>query len=174
MQKIYRAAYRSPIGVVEIKGTETEIHSVDFAETSRDQARPKKSGRTRGRANVSPAVRECVRQLDEYFRGTRKTFSLRLSPAGTRFQKEVWNALRNVGYGRTASYSDIARAVGRPLASRAVGQANRRNPLGIIVPCHRIIGSGGGLVGYGGGLWRKEWLLAHERKAKDPKAKARS
>jgi len=102
------------------------------------------------------------RQLEEYFAGERTRFDLRLAPRGTPFQQRVWKALLGVAFGRTASYGEIARAIGRPDASRAVGAANGKNPIAIIVPCHRIIGSSGALVGYAGGLPRKKWLLAHE------------
>lgn len=102
------------------------------------------------------------RQLEEYFAGARTHFDLRLAPRGTPFQQRVWKALLGVGFGRTASYGEIARAIGRPEASRAVGAANGKNPIAIIVPCHRIIGSSGALVGYAGGLPTKKWLLAHE------------
>ena len=101
-------------------------------------------------------------QLEEYFAGERTRFELRLAPSGTPFQQRVWKALQDVVFGRTASYGDIARAIGRPEASRAVGAANGKNPIAIIIPCHRIIGSSGALVGYAGGLPRKKWLLAHE------------
>jgi methylated-DNA-[protein]-cysteine S-methyltransferase len=103
------------------------------------------------------------RQLDAYFDGSRARFELRLAPRGTPFQTRVWKALLAVDFGKTASYGDIARAIGSPTASRAVGAANGQNPIAIIIPCHRIIGSSGALVGYGGGLPRKRWLLAHER-----------
>lgn len=105
---------------------------------------------------------EAVRQLDEYFAGTRREFELDLAPQGTPFQLAVWNALLAIPYGATASYGDIARAVGRPNAVRAVGQANGRNPLAIVVPCHRVIGSDHSLTGYGGGLERKRFLLSLE------------
>jgi methylated-DNA-[protein]-cysteine S-methyltransferase len=109
------------------------------------------------------AFTEEIRQLDEYFAGERTRFDLRLAPRGTPFQERVWRALVAIPFGRTASYGDIARAIGSPTASRAVGAANGKNPIAIIVPCHRIIGSSGSLVGYAGGLPRKKWLLAHER-----------
>jgi methylated-DNA-[protein]-cysteine S-methyltransferase len=105
-----------------------------------------------------------ARQFDEYFAGTRRQFDLPLHPTGTPFQLEVWGALLTIPYGETASYADIARRIRRPRAVRAVGAANGANPLSIIVPCHRVIGSHGDLVGYGGGLPAKRWLLAHERK----------
>ncbi len=104
------------------------------------------------------------RQLDEYFAGKRRQFDLALHPGGTPFQLEVWGALLAIPYGETVSYADIARRIRRPRAVRAVGAANGANPLAIIVPCHRVIGSHGDLVGYGGGLPAKRWLLAHERK----------
>lgn len=103
-----------------------------------------------------------IRQLEEYFSGKRKTFTITLAPQGTRFQQRVWQALRAIPYGRTLSYGQIAKAIGQPTASRAVGAANGQNPISIIVPCHRVIGSNGNLVGYGGGLSIKETLLAHE------------
>lgn len=104
------------------------------------------------------------RQFDEYFSGKRRQFDLPLHPSGTPFQLEVWGALLTIPYGETVSYADIARRIRRPRAVRAVGAANGANPLSIVVPCHRVIGSHGDLVGYGGGLPAKRWLLAHERK----------
>jgi methylated-DNA-[protein]-cysteine S-methyltransferase len=133
-------------------GTQKEIQSVNFVRKKRPAG-----------VALSPAVKKCLCQLDEYFRGKRRKFSVRLGLEGTAFQKRVWGELLKVGYGKTASYRDIAIAAGRPKAVRAVGNTNRLNPVSIIVPCHRIIGSDGRLVGYGGGLWRKEWLLEHER-----------
>ena len=107
--------------------------------------------------------RGAERQLREYFQGKRTAFDLPLHPKGTPFQKAVWQALMRIPYGETRSYGDIARAVGRPNAVRAVGLANGRNPLPIVVPCHRVIGAGGKLVGYGGGLPVKQALLDRER-----------
>lgn len=104
-----------------------------------------------------------VTQLGEYFAGHRVDFDLPLVPAGTPFQQKVWMALRDIPYGRTMSYGEIALELGQPTASRAVGLANGRNPLAVIVPCHRVIGSNGSLTGFGGGLERKRWLLDHER-----------
>ncbi|TAN08496.1 MAG: methylated-DNA--[protein]-cysteine S-methyltransferase [Rhodanobacteraceae bacterium] len=109
-------------------------------------------------------LRTAARQLHEYFAGTRLQFDLPLHPSGTAFQLEVWGALLTIPYGETASYKDIAQRIRRPRAVRAVGAANGANPLAIIVPCHRVIGSHGDLVGYGGGLPIKRWLLAHERR----------
>ena len=103
------------------------------------------------------------RQLEEYFAGKRKQFDLPLSLRGTEFQRQVWAALRDIPYGVTRSYGQIAQAVGRPKAVRAVGMANHRNPISIIVPCHRVVGADGSLTGYGGGLENKKFLLALER-----------
>ena len=101
-------------------------------------------------------------QLEEYFAGARRTFDLPLAPVGSPFQLRVWEALREIPYGRTVSYSDVARKIADLESVRAVGAANGRNPLPIVVPCHRVIGADGSLVGFGGGLPRKRWLLAHE------------
>ena len=103
-----------------------------------------------------------VRQLTEYFAGTRREFELPLRMSGTAFQQRVWRELREIRYGETLSYGELARRIGKPSASRAVGLANGRNPISLIVPCHRVIGADGTLTGYGGGLPRKRWLLAHE------------
>ena len=103
-------------------------------------------------------------QLEEYFGGERTTFDLPLAPSGTAFQLAAWAALRAIPYGETRSYAAQARAIGRPTAVRAVGAANGRNPLGIVVPCHRVVGGDGSLTGYGGGIDRKRWLLGHERR----------
>lgn len=108
-------------------------------------------------------LRECKRQLGEYFSGGRREFSLPLSLHGTEFQRRDWEALRAIPYGETRSYQDIAEMLGNPRACRAVGMANHRNPVMIVVPCHRVIGKNGALVGYGGGLSVKEFLLHLER-----------
>ena len=105
-----------------------------------------------------------ARQLAEYFDGTRKKFDLPLVMDGTAFQRRVWAALRDIPYGTTLSYGQLADRIGQPSASRAVGLANGRNPIGIIVPCHRVIGADGSLTGYGGGIDRKHYLLAHEQR----------
>jgi methylated-DNA-[protein]-cysteine S-methyltransferase len=103
------------------------------------------------------------RQIEEYFRGTRRAFDLPLSFAGTIFQRRVWHALLRIPYGETRTYGDVAKAIGMPSSTRAVGQANHVNPIAIVIPCHRVIGADGRLVGYGGGMDRKRILLAHER-----------
>lgn len=119
---------------------------------------------------------EAVRQLREYFAGERREFDVPLAPAGTEFQRSVWSALRALPYGATCTYADLARDVGRPGGARAIGQANARNPIPIIVPCHRVTASGGRIGGYAGdwgggeGIARKRWLLAHESASRTPAA----
>lgn len=151
-----RAFYKSPIGTIEIRGTEAGVSDLNFvkAKGSRQGGAP--------RRNLPAPLAEALAQLEEYFQGRRRTFTVKLDLGGTEFQKRVWTELLAIAYGRTTTYKAIAEAVGRPAATRAVGGANHRNPVSIIVPCHRVVGSDGGLTGYGGGLWRKEWLLRHE------------
>lgn len=110
-----------------------------------------------------PLLDTVGRQLDEYFAGTRSDFDIPLDPRGSEFELRVWQALRAIPHGETASYVAIARGIGSPTSSRAIGRANGRNKIAIVIPCHRVIRSDGALCGYGGGLWRKEWLIAHER-----------
>jgi methylated-DNA-[protein]-cysteine S-methyltransferase len=109
-----------------------------------------------------PVLDRARAELDEYFAGRRTSFDFPLDPRGTAFQRTVWEALRAIPFGRTRSYGDLAAAIGRPKASRAVGAANGQNPIAIVIPCHRVIGADGSLTGYGGGMPRKEWLLSHE------------
>lgn len=116
-----------------------------------------------GEEGLTALLERASRQLEEYFAGKRKQFDLPLSLRGTEFQRQVWAALRDIPYGETRNYGQIAQAVGRPKAVRAVGMANHRNPISIIVPCHRVVGADGSLTGYGGGLENKKFLLALER-----------
>ncbi len=109
-------------------------------------------------------IKKCKQQLDEFFEGKRKTFDLPLAPTGTAFQKRVWDALREIPYGETRTYKEIAIAVDNPKGFRAVGMANNKNPIAIIVPCHRVIGTNGKLVGYAAGMEIKTWLLALEQR----------
>lgn len=115
----------------------------------------------KGSCDAKPFQRT-IQQLKEYFEGKRRSFDLLLSPEGTGFQQRVWKALSAIGYGETKSYGEIARSLGAPNASRAVGLANSKNPISIIIPCHRVIGANGKLTGYAGGIKAKEWLLRHE------------
>jgi methylated-DNA-[protein]-cysteine S-methyltransferase len=115
-----------------------------------------------GDAAENKLMDETVAQIEAYFDGSLKEFELPLRSQGTPFQQAVWRELEGIPYGTVTSYGEIARRVGKPTASRAVGAANGRNPIAIVVPCHRVIGADGSLTGYGGGMWRKEWLLNHE------------
>ena len=148
----FKAYYKSPLGPIQIVGSQDSIITVNFVEET-----------MLGEADLPFCVKECWKQLDEYFRGDRKNFFLNLEPAGTDFQKAVWRQLQQIPYGKTTSYGDIADILARPNASRAVGGANGKNPIAVIIPCHRVIGSDGSLTGYGGGLWRKRWLIGFER-----------
>jgi len=159
-QRKYCAYYHSPIGTIEIIGLETGIASLTFARSKPAKPCP-----------VHRCLKECLKQVDEYFNGKRKEFTVRLILQGTEFQKKVWRELLKIPYGETASYKDIAVAMGREKAVRAVGNANRLNKIAVIIPCHRVIGSNGKLVGYGGGLWRKKWLLEHEQEFSAAKKK---
>ena len=150
--ELYFGYYKSPIGLMEISGTSDGIRSLNFVEQHRDEY------------CSNALVDDCVRQTEEYFSGSRQKFAVPLDLQGTVFQKSVWLQLLKIPYGNTASYGDIARAIGNPKAVRAVGGANHRNPIALIVPCHRVIGSDGSMTGYGSGIWRKEWLLKHESK----------
>lgn len=113
---------------------------------------------------MPPLIIQCIEQLIQYFHGERRVFELPVNQEGTAFQKEVWNLLMAIPYGKTISYLDLAKKTGDPKATRAVANANGKNNIAIIVPCHRVIGSNRDLVGYAGGLWRKKWLLEHEMK----------
>jgi len=149
---IFKTYYKSPLGPIEIVGGPDSILEVNFVEDM-----------PAGDAELTFCVKECVKQIDEYFKGRRKEFFLNLQPSGTDFQRSVWRRLERIPYGETVSYSEIADAIGKPKACRAVGSANGSNPIALVIPCHRVIGSDGSLTGYGGGLWRKEWLLRHEK-----------
>jgi len=119
-----------------------------------------------GEVKETPLIREAYRQISEYLKGERKIFSVPISPKGTEFQQKVWNSLLKIPYGETKSYKDIAIAAGNEKATRAVGMANNKNPIAIIIPCHRVIGKNGKLVGYGGGLSIKKHLLNLEKENK--------
>ncbi|MGZ5242814.1 MAG: methylated-DNA--[protein]-cysteine S-methyltransferase [Bacteroidia bacterium] len=143
--------FLTPIGNLQITATDNAIKSIDFIDNDSITAESLPS--------LNPLLNECKKQLNEYFAGERKQFSVPLDPDGTDFQKKVWKALIEIPYGKTASYGDLALKLGDKNLMRAVGGANGRNPIAIIIPCHRIIGTSGTLTGYAGGLWRKKWLL---------------
>ncbi len=149
---IETAYYSSPIGTLEITGDEKSIHSIYFIEDEHSATE-----------NISSKeIKNCVLQLEEYFSGNRKEFELTLAPKGTKFQGKVWNELLKVPFGKTRSYLEQSKKLGDIKAIRAVASANGKNPISVIIPCHRIIGSDGSLTGYAGGVWRKKWLLEHE------------
>ena len=152
MSKTYHGYYSSEIGTIKIVGEKNEILSIDFIEN-----------KPTTKTEIPSYLEDCIGQIDDYFRGELKIFSVKLKLQGTDFQTKVWKQLIKIPYGKTSSYKDIALKIGNPNAMRAVGSANRRNKLAIIVPCHRVIGSNGSLSGYAGGIWRKEWLLKHEK-----------
>ena len=154
----YYTYMESPVGRLLLAGDETGLQRVAFAEGGK-ALQPESDWREDARP-----LRQAVAQLNAYFAGDLRTFDLPLRMEGTPFQLAVWRALRDIPYGETASYGEIARRVGTPQGSRAVGLANGSNPIAIVVPCHRVIGSNGKLTGYGGGLNNKETLLALERK----------
>jgi methylated-DNA-[protein]-cysteine S-methyltransferase len=147
-----RTFFLAPIGLLEIKGSEQGINSISFAD------------------HVDTVIenpvclRECVSQLNEFFNSNRKSFSIIHDISGSDFQRKVWEEIIKIPFGKTCSYNDIAKKLGDKDAVRAVGAAVGKNPLAIVIPCHRVIGSDGKLTGYAGGLWRKKWLLNFENK----------
>ena len=151
----------SPVGKLKIVASAKTLVAVEWEEQPDKRKRydaPKFAPR-------HPILRETERQLGEYFAGTRIRFDLPLEARGSEFEKKVWRALEKIPYGKTKSYLDLAKAIGSPTACRAVGAANGKNPLPIVVPCHRVIGANGKLTGFAGGLERKATLLAHEARA---------
>jgi methylated-DNA-[protein]-cysteine S-methyltransferase len=150
MTKNYLDYYDSPLGLIEIRATAEAVTYLEFAEEAQEAGQP------------GVMTERTKQQLADYFAGKRREFDLPLAFDGTDFQKLVWQQLLTIPYGRIISYQDLANEIGKPDAVRAVGAANGQNPISIIAPCHRVIGSDGHLTGYGGGLWRKEWLLKHE------------
>jgi len=156
MNTLYTRTYASPLGDLTLESDGAALVRIRLPREKRPAA-----GTAVRRDDAAPFA-ATVAQLDEYFAGRRRAFDLPLAPAGTAFQKTVWRALLRIPYGRTASYADLARGLGRPTACRAVGAANGRNPLPIVVPCHRVIGSDGRLTGYAGGLEAKRRLLELE------------
>lgn len=142
---------KTPLGPTKIVGDKDGVASVTVLNSEE-----KITG------NIPNELEDCVLQLHEYFNGKRKAFSLKLNPKGTNFQKKVWSQLESIPFGKTVSYLELSKQLSDVKAIRAVANANSKNPLWIIVPCHRVIGSDGSLTGYAGGLHRKQWLLEHE------------
>lgn len=144
------AFINSPLGIIKIQGDENGISIISVLSEGELSTK------------IPKELQEAVSQLQEYFEGKRKDFDFKLNPKGTDFQQKVWQELINIPYGKTMSYMDLSKKLGDVKAIRAVASANGKNPLWIVVPCHRVIGTDGSLTGYAGGLWRKKWLLEHE------------
>lgn len=158
----------TPLGIAEVVGDEKGIQSIKVVEEKYlsnlekvwiDEAKKHPE-------NTPASLQKCVRQLQEYFSGDRKKFSIELNPKGTSFQKKVWRELLKIPFGKTSTYLKQAKTMGDPKAIRAIANANGKNPIWVVIPCHRIIGTDGSLTGYAGGLWRKQWLLNHESSCK--------
>lgn len=147
MQKVF---INSPLGITKIEGDENGIAVISILSEGAISD------------TIPNHLQEAVLQLQEYFDGKRQDFTFKLNPKGTDFQQKVWRELRNIPFGKTISYLDLSKKVGDVKAIRAAASANGKNPLWIVVPCHRVIGTDGSLTGYAGGLWRKKWLLEHE------------
>ena len=157
-----QAYYLSPIGTILIKATQEAVTQILFVNSYKG---PKvKEEEIDFSLSSSPLINNCIKQLDEYFCGERKIFELPVMHNGTAFQQEVWDKLMEISYGKSISYLELSKRIENIKAIRAVGTANGINKICIVVPCHRVIGSNGSLVGYGGDLWRKKWLLDHEAK----------
>lgn len=148
------AYVQTPLGVVAFQGDENGLAAVTVSDTETPTD------------SIPEVLEDAVYQLNEYFEGKRTQFDLKLNPSGTDFQQKVWKALQEIPFGKTISYLQLAKRLDAVKAIRAVAAANGKNPLWIVVPCHRVIGSNGDLVGYAGGLHRKKWLLQHESPAK--------
>ena len=142
---------RTPVGVAEITGDENGVSTIHVLESEKSISE-----------TIPGVLTDAVSQLQEYFSHHRKEFTFKMNPQGSEFQKSVWKLLLAIPFGKTVSYMDITKKLGDVKAIRAVASANGKNPLWIVVPCHRVIGSNGSLTGYAGGLWRKKWLLEHE------------
>ncbi|WP_158840572.1 methylated-DNA--[protein]-cysteine S-methyltransferase [Polaribacter sp. L3A8] len=152
--------YKTPLGTAKIEGDENGIQSVSVLDEDFSTALEVTN------SEIPECLQECVTQLGQYFSGERIDFDLKLNPQGTDFQKQVWQELLNIPFNKTRTYLEQSKALGDVKAIRAVASANGKNPIWIIIPCHRVIGSDGSLTGYAGGIWRKKWLLAHENPVK--------
>tara|TARA_R100001369_G_scaffold92686_1_gene139121 strand:- start:1971 stop:2456 length:486 start_codon:yes stop_codon:yes gene_type:complete len=153
------AYLESPIGWMELKGDVSGLVSAIFVENEI-------SSKTTTSETLPEPLQKALQQLTEYFEGNRKDFNIPLNPQGTEFQQKVWSQLQKIPFSKTTSYQKMANALGDPKVIRAAASANGKNPISIIIPCHRVIGSDGSLTGYAGGLHRKKWLLQHESPVK--------
>ncbi len=159
--------YKSPLGEIIIVATDEGISSTWFVDEGKRELIIKKLEKESGNwliEGTNDIIVNCKKQLKEYFEGTRKEFDLPFDINGSNFQTDVWNLLKKIPYGKTKSYKKLAQEYGDVKAIRAIANANGDNPIGIIIPCHRVIGTDGSMTGYAGGIWRKEWLLRHEQK----------
>jgi methylated-DNA-[protein]-cysteine S-methyltransferase len=154
--------YQSPLGLLRIAGTDTYISEISFVDNLDAAADSDRGADLKG--PVPPLIIQCIEQLIQYFQGQRRVFEFPVYQEGTDFQQKVWAELSSIPFGKTLSYLDMARRLGDTKTIRAAAAANGKNHVAIVVPCHRVIGSKRDLVGYGGGLWRKKWLLDHETK----------
>lgn len=147
--------YKTPIGTAKIVGNEKGVISINLMDDEIETSK-----------NIPKPLQNCVKQLDEYFQKERTEFDLKLNPNGTDFQQKVWLELQQIPFGKTRTYMEQTKKLGDVKAIRAVASANGKNPIWIVIPCHRVIGSDGSLTGYAGGIWRKKWLLEHENPTK--------
>jgi len=145
------AYIKTPVGIAEIKGDENGVSVISILDSEIELTK-----------KIPAVLKESVSQLNEYFEGRRRDFTFKINPSGTAFQQKVWQELLKIPFGKTVSYMDQTKKLGDVKAIRAVASANGKNPLWIVVPCHRVVGANGSLTGYAGGLWRKKWLLEHE------------
>lgn len=157
---MYKTYLKTPIGELEIEGTENTITGVTFVSSPKYKDFGLKKSKASPR--LPQVVKQCVKELQEYFAGKRKVFTVPVAETGTQLQMAVWKALKKIKQGGLSTYKNIAKEIKNPKAVRAVGTAIGNNRLIVIVPCHRVVASDGGMGGYGGGLERKEWLLKHE------------
>ncbi|WP_298365253.1 methylated-DNA--[protein]-cysteine S-methyltransferase [uncultured Lutibacter sp.] len=155
MENLETTYYKTPIGTAKIIGSVLGISNISVIDEDIESS-----------TNIPECLKDCVQQLDEYFNNKRNNFCLKLNPKGTKFQQKVWVKLQEVPFGKTRTYLEQSKALGDVKAIRAVASANGKNPIWIVIPCHRIIGSDGSLTGYAGGIWRKKWLLQHESPSK--------
>jgi AraC family transcriptional regulator of adaptative response/methylated-DNA-[protein]-cysteine methyltransferase len=162
---LHHAQFATPLGTLRVAADDRAVVLLEFADDGAGQASLETVAHRRGctlAEGFNPVAARMAEELEAYFEGALECFGTPLSPAGTEFQRRAWQALASIPYGETISYGEQARRIGRPPAVRAVAQANGANPIAIVLPCHRVIGADGTLTGYGGGLERKRWLLAHE------------
>lgn len=160
--------YKTPIGTAKIVGDENGIQSISVLDEdlSKEIILSETQKLETTKLSLPNCMKECTTQLGEYFAGTRTEFDLKLNPQGTEFQQKVWRELLKISYNKTKTYLEQTKALGDVKAIRAVASANGKNPIWIVIPCHRVLGSDGSLTGYAGGIWRKKWLLAHENPVK--------